>query len=108
MSTPEYHNKQISIHNEKMKFLSGELAKQIKLGNHTAAKLIGGKMSDTKNQILKHAAEFKRLSEEAPTNIAGDGSAHAGLDNNPPGVIAADKKKRKLKSFKLFARGGEK
>lgn len=45
------------------------------------------------------------LEEEAPTNNAGTGAAVAGLDNNPPGILAADKKKKKIQSFKMFARG---
>lgn len=42
--------------------------------------------------------------EEAPTNSAGTGASVAGLDNNPPGILAADKKKKRVKSFKMFAR----
>jgi hypothetical protein len=43
------------------------------------------------------------FNEDAPTNSAGGGEAVAGLDNNPPGVIAAQKKKRK--TFVQFVRG---
>lgn len=37
----------------------------------------------------------------APTNSAGTGETVAGLDNNPPGKLAAKKKKRM--SFRQFA-----
>lgn len=47
---------------------------------------------------------MKTYKEEAPTNSAGTGATVAGLDNNPPGKLAADKKK-KVKSFKAFVGG---
>ena len=57
-------------------------------------------MHKVQKEVIDH---WHSVKEEAPTNSAGTGSTIAGLDNNPPGLLAADKKK-KIKSFKIFAR----
>lgn len=44
------------------------------------------------------------MKEEVPTNSAASGSSVAGLDNNPPGKLAAEKKKRNLETFNQFLR----